>query len=625
MLYQKHFCYGSIASSTTTRTTTTAAAAAAAATTQPVDVEDREQQHAEEPFDYHQQQPCSGGVAAVHIKRKSGPATTATREAGPHLAGRTTNRTAVVLLVMVVFSSSMMMFLLSETTTLSGFSATQMIATLTTISYAPPPPRSTKKISSVSASSASVSTSTTRINNGGTLLSTRGRGVVRSGRDDLSFFRIGAADAYHPIDNPRGYLVMLVAENKQMLQEMARRIEDVSSFHASSLCRLRREQREEPDDSLTATTTTTIPEWTFLYGDMGGQANFKQEMAHVMNQWMTGTPPVNPNKLRFQAGAGSVLDQLSYTLADVNDGVLVTTPHYSAFGPDFAVYGQVQLHPCPTQDARAPTVAELDACYDGAVAAGNPPKIFIICQPNNPTGIIYSYKIMHRMITWALKRGLHVVSDEIYALSVFPGQKMISAAHIMADLNAAGADDDDDDPDHFLGDRVHIVAGLSKDWGMSGFRVGSLYSHNVQLLTALDRLGYYQSTSQYTQWVLTQVFADHKWVDWYIGENQQRLSANYQALRAALAAADVPLVYEAQGGLFAWADFSSFLREGQTERDLWIELFDGPRIALTAGESCHGAKPGLFRIVYAWPEGGVAAMDELGARLVKWKTERDER
>jgi 1-aminocyclopropane-1-carboxylate synthase len=271
--------------------------------------------------------------------------------------------------------------------------------------------------------------------------------------------------------------------------------------------------------------------------------------------------------------------------------------------------------PTEASNGYVPTVVQLNDCFQRAVAAGNPPKILIICQPNNPTGIVYSRDAMHLMISWALNKGLHVVSDEIYALSVFPGTKTISAAQIMAEINL--------NQEHYLGDRVHIVAGLSKDWGMSGFRVGSLFTHNAQLLQAMDTVGYYESVSQYTQNSLTAIFDDNEWVDWYVAQNQNRLFETFSALEEALSLINVPLVVPPQGSLFAWADFSSFLKEGQSEKDLWLELFEGPRVLFTTGESCHGEKPGLFRIVYSWPEGGPEAMRELGDRLVKWKTERD--
>jgi hypothetical protein len=78
-----------------------------------------------------------------------------------------------------------------------------------------------------------------------------------------------------------------------------------------------------------------------------------------------------------------------------------------------------------------------------------------------------------------------------------------------------------------------------------------------------------------------------------------------------------------------WADVSSclFRPPGQSENDLWcwLELFQDAKEAFPTGESIwqHGdSRPGLFCVVYAWPEGGgVEAIKELlGQKLmITWK------
>ena len=423
-------------------------------------------------------------------------------------------------------------------------------------------------------------------------ISIRGQGI-KVVRDDIPLFEKGREDPYHPIDNPDGYLVMLIAENKLMWKEMASKIESIQVSH-------------------------TLPEWVFTYGDFGGERKFKHSMTNIMKRWINS--PIDPTYLRIQAGAGSILDQLSYILADTNDGVIITGPGYPAFPSDFAIYGHAKLYVAPTQAANGyvPTIEELDECYDRSSKAGNPPKIFVICQPNNPTGTIYPKEAMQMIMSWALDKKLHIISDEIYALSTLPSYNTTSAADIMFEWEQQS---NSNSSELYLGDYVHIVSGLSKDWGMSGFRVGYVFSHNTELLRAMDIVGYYQGVSSYTQHVLSYVFEDDDFVDWYISENRKRLHDTYSALEEALSLIDVPLV-PSQGGIFAWADFSGLLKENQTEKELWMELFDDAKVALTSGESCYGDKPGMFRIVYGWPEGGRTAMEELGRRLVRWKAQR---
>jgi len=289
----------------------------------------------------------------------------------------------------------------------------------------------------------------------------------------------------------------------------------------------------------------------------------------------------------------------------------------------------LHLHVAPTaaQQNYEPTVADLDAAYARAVQAGHPPKNLILCQPLNPTGAVYSHAAMERMITWALQNStrhprMHVVSDEIYGNSHFPGVHVTSAAQIMHERQQQQASDDNNFS--YLGDYVHVVAGLSKDFGMSGLRVGSLLTHNAALLEAMGTVGYYSSVSQYTQWALTALLQDTVWRDAYLAENRRRLRAVFRAAVEALGGIGVPVFPATQGGMFAWADFSALLQQpNQTETDLWRELFYEAKVLFTTGESCWGDKPGMFRVVYSWPDGGEAAMRELGRRLVRWKADRE--
>jgi 1-aminocyclopropane-1-carboxylate synthase len=228
---------------------------------------------------------------------------------------------------------------------------------------------------------------------------------------------------------------------------------------------------------------------------------------------------------------------------------------------------------------------------------------------------------------------MHIISDEIYGLSTFPLEKMISAADIMYErcsdnVNNNSNSDNDNDNDNdkkYLGDYVHIVGGLSKDWGLSGFRVGALFSHNSKINDAICNLGYFQMVSHCTQWILSSILNDDLFVDEYINDNQYKLHQCYLELVKSMKLINVNVI-PAQGTLMVWCDFSQYLLPGQSEKGLWLELFYGSKILFTTGKSCYGEKPGMFRLCYAWPacvdDDYLCAMRELGQRLLKWKNNR---
>ena len=91
--------------------------------------------------------------------------------------------------------------------------------------------------------------------------------------------------------------------------------------------------------------------------------------------------------------------------------------------------------------------------------------------------------------------GLHLVSDEIYALSVFgTGAKHISLASLGPGPSAPSpasfstcSSNDGAAPvaPQVLGPYRHVLWGLSKDWGVSGFRVGVCWTENKPLYDAM--------------------------------------------------------------------------------------------------------------------------------------------
>lgn len=69
--------------------------------------------------------------------------------------------------------------------------------------------------------------------------------------------------------------------------------------------------------------------------------------------------------------------------------------------------------------------------------------------------------------------------------------------------------------------------------GISGMRVGCLYTHNTAATGALDNLGYFAMPSTLIQETAHQMLQDHDFVDSYIAENLRRLDTSYSALTGA--------------------------------------------------------------------------------------------
>jgi aspartate/methionine/tyrosine aminotransferase len=92
-----------------------------------------------------------------------------------------------------------------------------------------------------------------------------------------------------------------------------------------------------------------------------------------------------------------------------------------------------------------------------------------MCNPNNPLGRCYPKSVLAECLRFCQEKDIHLISDEIYALSVFDALDHTEAAPfesvLSLDLELVGCD---------LG-RVHTIWSMSKDFGCSGLRmVGNL-------------------------------------------------------------------------------------------------------------------------------------------------------
>ena len=148
-------------------------------------------------------------------------------------------------------------------------------------------------------------------------------------------------------------------------------------------------------------------------------------------------------------------------------------------------------------------------------------------------------------------------------------------------------------------DFLHLWYAVSKDLGISGFRVGLVYSQNAALLEAYENLNLTHSVSNHTQWVLERLLTDAEFMTLYLERNQKCLTESYAVVVSYLKRLGIPYV-PSRGSLFVWVDLSEFMSRDSkdAELELWQELFRATGVLLTPGIGFGHTKRGLFRVVY---------------------------
>ncbi len=98
---------------------------------------------------------------------------------------------------------------------------------------------------------------------------------------------------------------------------------------------------------------------------------------------------------------------------------MIPSPYYAAFESDMKVVAQCVPHQVPmVNPLLGPTVDDLNASFQKAMDRNLKPKILLLTNPNNPLGTIYSADTIRNAVEWGRERNMHIIVDEIYALSV---------------------------------------------------------------------------------------------------------------------------------------------------------------------------------------------------------------
>lgn len=353
----------------------------------------------------------------------------------------------------------------------------------------------------------------------------------------------------------------------------------------------------------------------------------REPLRHAVTNYLEGlldldesaNGTLDPEGIVVGAGCNAVLENLCVSLAEPGQGVMIPLPYYAAFEFDLGSRAGLEVVPVPTMDhssynkssddspppeAYYLTRAALDAAKQKSIDDnGVEPRILLISHPQNPLGICYPPHVIKETIDWCRENKIHLISDEIYAGSVY--QK--DTADFTSTLKLASSSESSDEKGLGLGPYVHLVYALSKDFALSGLRVGILYSENQEIRLPLQKLNDLCSVSSQTQCLVEDMMTENQppssvyWTQGFLDENQRRIRERKDAWQSCLEELGIPYL-KATAGLFCWMDFSEFLPEEGTpaerERALYLDLLQEYGLLFTPGDSMKNELPGFFRCVF---------------------------
>ncbi len=353
------------------------------------------------------------------------------------------------------------------------------------------------------------------------------------------------------------------------------------------------------------------------YQPTPGRVDMREAVARYMSHSLYGgRHNVKAEKLIIGAGCNAVLENLCFAIAEPGSAVLVPAPYYAAFDFDLTSRAGMAVVPVRPDGLTAaapsfmdpstyyPTARGLDAAYEAAEAAGTKPAALLVSSPNNPLGIVYPPDVVAEMLRWCEARGVHYISDEIYGgASAWAegtgsnGQSLaVSSSAPVVAKEVVGWEEGSQ-----AWERLHVVYALSKDFGLSGLRVGVLYTQSDDALAPLQKLNDLCQTSSHTQAMVTEVLSDTDWLATFETNARSRLQERHAWLVSVLDKVGIEHM-SSEAGMFTWMDLRPWLPSAGgecPERALSKWLMHEVGVAMTPGLSMSMSEPGFYRMVYS--------------------------
>ncbi|KAH7264432.1 pyridoxal phosphate-dependent transferase [Fusarium solani] len=346
----------------------------------------------------------------------------------------------------------------------------------------------------------------------------------------------------------------------------------------------------------------------FTYGDgTTGTKRAKQAVARFLTKQLKPFRAIEPAHISMTNGCSAAIEHLSWAISDPGDAILLGQPYYGTFIPDLTCRFGAKLLPVPFDEVDPlgdDAVAKYEEVIADAQKKGLKVKGLVISHPHNPLGRCYSRSVLIGLMKLCQKYQVHFISDEIYALSTWPNTVDTNPPPVPFEsaltIDTTGVIDPS---------LVHVLWGMSKDFGANGIRVGALISQaNPSLHTALVAVGLYSSVSSISDHVTINLLEDDAFVESYMTENRKKLATQYERAVSWAKKNNITYAPGVNAAFFLWVDLGKAYKARHTVEEkeditalVMKELLE-KKVFLASGEAFGSEKPGWFRIVFSHPD-----------------------
>lgn len=173
---------------------------------------------------------------------------------------------------------------------------------------------------------------------------------------------------------------------------------------------------------------------------------------------------VTPDDIIITCGGSEAVLFAFMSCLNPGDEIIVPEPAYANYMA-FAISAGAKIRTIATtieEGFSLPKVEKFEELINERTRA------ILICNPNNPTGYLYTRREMHQIRDMVKKHDLYLFSDEVYREYIYTGSPYISACHLEG-----------------IEQNVVLIDSVSKRYSECGIRIGALITKNKDVRRAV--------------------------------------------------------------------------------------------------------------------------------------------
>ncbi len=308
------------------------------------------------------------------------------------------------------------------------------------------------------------------------------------------------------------------------------------------------------------------------YSNTWGYLDLRQAIAAKLKSY-NGIVADPEHEITVTCGASEALHAALQAIVDPGDEVIIVEPFYENYLPDVIMSGATP---------RYVRLREPDYTFDEAELArafNKRTRAIMLTNPHNPTGRVFTRRELEMIARLCQKWNVVAISDEIYEYMVYDGHKHISIATIPG-----------------MEDRTITISGLSKTFGVTGWRVG-YFTAPADYSKQIRKLHDYMTLAAPSPFQVAAVTALKMPDEFYAG-----MTAKYKLSRDLIADAARQAGFTfrmPEGTYYLYTDCSHL--GFKTDREAWQYLVEQHNLVTVAGYCFHrpGVQTQKIRFCYA--------------------------